>query len=106
MSYVNHMFSERPKGGFPLTAATVIRPQELCLIAAVTVTYSRKRIAAERVYFGQKKLFRPQLSNGIAAVRPLSAEIFSLGQNLGDRKSILWPKEHISAKIGLTDAIM
>ena len=94
--------SERPKGVFPLTAATVIRPQELCLIAAVTVTYGRKRIAAGRAYFSRKKLFRPQFSYGIATVRPLSAEICSFGQNLGDLKSILRPKEHISAERGLT----
>ena len=76
-------YSERPKGVFPLTAATVIRPQELCLIAA------------ERAYFGQKKPY------GIAAVRPLSAAIYSYSQSLGHRMSILRPKEHISGKRAL-----
>ena len=74
--------SERPKGPFSLTAATVIRPQELNLIAVVTwrqencgrkgvlrpkeglsavrESFGRKRIAAERVYCGRKGSFRPQ----------------------------------------------
>ena len=75
------------------TAASIIQPQELCLIAAVTVTYDRNIIAAKRAYFGRKKLFWPQFSYGIAAIWPLSAKICSFGQNLGDRKSILRPKE-------------
>ena len=49
--------SERPKGGFSLTAETVLRPQGPSLIAAVIETFGRKRIAAERGYFGRKKLF-------------------------------------------------
>ena len=60
--------SERPKGGYGLTAATVIRPQGPSLIAAVTKTFGHKRIAAERDHFGrkrglavnQKRLFRPK----------------------------------------------
>ena len=55
---INKIVRERPKEGFPLTAATVIRPQELCLIAAATVTYGRKRIAAEICSFGRNILFR------------------------------------------------
>ena len=47
--------SERPKGGFGLTAATVLRPLGPSLIAAVTETYGRKRIAAERAHFGRKR---------------------------------------------------
>ena len=78
---------ERPKGPFPLTAATVIRLQELSLIAAVTATFGRKRIAAERDNCGRKRAFRPQKTG-------------SFYWN-AHRKSRLRPKEHISAERGL-----
>ena len=55
---------ERPKGGFGLTAATVLRPQGPSLIAAATETFGRKRIAAERAHFGRKSPYG-ELPKGI-----------------------------------------
>ena len=88
--------SERPKGPFPLTAATVIWPQDLCLIAVITVTFGGKRIAAERVYCGRKRAFRPhyywicsQNAHRKSRLRPkehISAATYSFGQNLGYRR--------------------
>ena len=67
-----------------LSAATFGR-KSLSVAAATAPPlryYGRKRIAAERAYFGQKKPYG------------------------SDQKSILRPKEHISAGIGLTAAIL
>ena len=58
------MVSERPKGVFGLTAATVLRPQGPSLIAAVTETFGRKIIAAETANFGQKSPYG-ELPKGI-----------------------------------------
>ena len=84
-----NFISERPKGPFLLAAATVIRPQELCLVAAITVTFGHKRIAAERVYCGHKSAFRPKfvLENWFMFIEMLTERV-----DCG-RKSIFWPKE-------------
>ena len=50
--------SERPKGGFGLKAATVLRPQGPSLIAAVTKTFGCKKIATEIGPFGRNSPFR------------------------------------------------
>ena len=70
--------SERPKGGFGLTAATVLRPQGPSLIAAVTETFGRKRIAAEIISF--RGFFH---CNSIwqFTIRTLSAEMGPFGHN-------------------------
>ena len=69
---------KRPKGGFGLTAATLLRPQGPSLIAAVTETFGRKRIAAEMGPFGRKKLFRWLCFHRKAS---LSAEMGPFGRN-------------------------
>ena len=53
--------SERPKGGFPLTAATVIRPQELCgqkSIFRPKEALRPKENCGRNILFGRNLLFR------------------------------------------------
>ena len=77
---------ERPKGGFSLVAATIMRSQELSPIAAVIKTCGRKRIMSATGNYAAREI---TAARGIAAAREHCGRTGGTGVN---QKSKFRPK--------------